>query len=132
MSRQRPVTTRLIEAIRTAGFLTTVQLRELICVRCRNIPGLLSHEIASGLISTYLIPNQGRQGNVRVYKWLGDVVDAGQSKPERRATEYVSRHVNRKTTPRLCMCCGQQFPSAGSHNRMCNECRRQDVSPYAP
>lgn len=37
-----------------------------------------------------------------------------------------------KPTKRACMCCGRQFPSEGSHNRLCNQCRNKNHSPYAP
>lgn len=40
----------------------------------------------------------------------------------------VSKHPNL----RACMCCGARFNSAGPHNRLCNRCRKTDISPYAP
>ena len=32
---------------------------------------------------------------------------------------------------RPCLCCRKTFSSAGPHNRLCLDCRRKDVSPYA-
>ena len=36
------------------------------------------------------------------------------------------------TKNRRCLCCQNEFVSAGPQNRLCNDCRRQSVSPYAP
>ncbi|GAB2182646.1 hypothetical protein DLREEDagrD3_28690 [Denitratisoma sp. agr-D3] len=33
---------------------------------------------------------------------------------------------------RPCMCCGNQFWSEGSHNRLCSNCKSKSLSPYAP
>lgn len=32
---------------------------------------------------------------------------------------------------RACLCCGADFKSDGPHNRLCQMCRRKDVSPFA-
>ena len=34
--------------------------------------------------------------------------------------------------PRICLSCGHSFESAHCMNRLCNTCRRQSPSPYAP
>lgn len=37
-------------------------------------------------------------------------------------------------TKRACMCCGREFFSAGSHNRLCEQCKRSHshISPFDP
>ena len=32
---------------------------------------------------------------------------------------------------RPCLCCTKTFLSEGPHNRLCPDCRKKDVSPYA-
>ena len=40
----------------------------------------------------------------------------------------------KKRKARACLCCGQSFQSEGSHNRMCDPCRRRasndEATPY--
>ena len=43
--------------------------------------------------------------------------------------ERVKKHYTKapiETTERPCLCCGEDFPSQGKHNRMCNKCRYKD------
>lgn len=35
----------------------------------------------------------------------------------------------RQPQERPCLCCGGAFLSAGAHNRLCDDCRRQDGGP---
>lgn len=35
-------------------------------------------------------------------------------------------------TRRQCMCCKKEFFSAGSHNRLCEQCKRSPISPFDP
>jgi len=37
-----------------------------------------------------------------------------------------------KPANRLCMTCREPFASEGNHNRMCDPCRKRDVSPFKP
>ena len=46
----------------------------------------------------------------------------GRQNPPRRPTA---------TANRPCLCCGKPFASQGAHHRLCDRCRRLDVSPYA-
>ncbi len=39
---------------------------------------------------------------------------------------------HRPAQKRPCLCCGRAFWSAGPGNRLCTECRKRSVSPYAP
>lgn len=45
--------------------------------------------------------------------------------------EAMDRQVKEGARKRPCMCCRKTFSSAGPHNRLCLDCRRKDVSPYA-
>lgn len=44
----------------------------------------------------------------------------------------ITRPKRDEKTPRKCLCCGNTFSSAHSMNRLCNNCRHRDASPYAP
>jgi hypothetical protein len=35
------------------------------------------------------------------------------------------------TSPRQCLCCRTPFQSQGAHNRLCDNCSKVSVSPYA-
>lgn len=48
------------------------------------------------------------------------------------AAPTAARIAIRKPDVRACMCCGVRFNSDGPHNRLCNRCRKTDISPYAP
>ena len=37
----------------------------------------------------------------------------------------------KKAANRPCMCCRKPFASQGAHHRLCDRCRRIDVSPFA-
>lgn len=37
-----------------------------------------------------------------------------------------------RRTVRSCMCCGEEFQSAGIHNRMCTPCRSRSVDSWDP
>lgn len=41
-------------------------------------------------------------------------------------TGRVTRDSRAKSTLRPCLCCRQDFPSQGAHNRLCPSCRRQN------
>lgn len=45
--------------------------------------------------------------------------------------KMAPKPANGKRT-RKCMCCTKPFQSEGPHNRLCYDCRRLDISPYAP
>lgn len=41
-------------------------------------------------------------------------------------TGRLTRAARAKSTLRPCLCCRQDFPSQGNHNRLCASCRSQD------
>lgn len=55
------------------------------------------------------------------------------SSVECRLRKLDKAEAKRKAAPKVrpCLCCNNNFLSAGPHNRLCLDCRRKDVSPYA-
>lgn len=62
---------------------------------------------------------------------IAKVLNRSESSVYRRIEILTRKKQEEKTRP--CLCCGQQFASAGSHNRLCGACRAEarNVSPYA-
>ena len=65
---------------------------------------------------------------------IASVLDRSERSVAYRLLKLADQLAKLKNKPKLrpCLCCGKKFTSAGPHNRLCLDCRRKDVSPYAP
>ena len=91
------------------------------------IDGVKTEDIATAIgRSTHAVEN--RMGVLRHQKGVQVPRKKWARKDGENYTKPAPVHVQRK---RPCLCCNKSFVSSGPGNRMCSECRRLSVSPYA-
>lgn len=69
---------------------------------------------------------KGASAIAKVLKLPTGVIDTRIRRIEDRTGKPAST-----ITTRACMCCGGNFRSRGIHNRLCDRCGKQSLSPYA-
>lgn len=108
----------MVNALRESGPLTAYAIRCATGLHSNGVADSLKHAINNGHVRIVMVPTRTGLGRPhKYYEWVGE----SGAKPK----------AGTACTTRPCMCCQRKFPSAGPHNRLCNSCRKKDVSPYA-
>ena len=73
------------------------------------------------------------QGEGKTMGQIASALDRSERSVVCRLLKLADQLAKRKEKPKVrpCLCCQKSFTSAGAHNRLCLDCRRKDVSPYA-